>query len=80
MKCLFTPCHTSGHICYFVTKENSTEPPAVFTGTTEFIYSTNQTFFLHYLFSEDALNVIFVLTRDAFICDKNRTLRNIIQI
>ena len=32
VKCLSTPCHTSGHICYFVTKPNSPEPPAVFTG------------------------------------------------
>lgn len=32
VKCLSTPCHTSGHICYFVTKPNSAEPPAVFTG------------------------------------------------
>lgn len=32
MKCLGTPCHTSGHICYYVTKPNSSEPPAVFTG------------------------------------------------
>lgn len=32
VKCLCTPCHTSGHICYYVTKPNSSEPPAVFTG------------------------------------------------
>ncbi|NP_001134036.1 Hydroxyacylglutathione hydrolase [Salmo salar] len=32
VKCLFTPCHTTGHICYLVTKDNSAEPPAVFTG------------------------------------------------
>lgn len=32
VKCLSTPCHTSGHICYYVTKPNSSEPPAVFTG------------------------------------------------
>lgn len=37
VKCLFTPCHTSGHICYFVTKSNSPEPPAVFTGDTLFV-------------------------------------------
>nr|XP_006637198.2 PREDICTED: hydroxyacylglutathione hydrolase, mitochondrial [Lepisosteus oculatus] len=37
VKCLFTPCHTSGHICYFVTKDGSTEPPAVFTGDTLFV-------------------------------------------
>lgn len=28
VKCLFTPCHTSGHICYVV----HGEPSAVFTG------------------------------------------------
>lgn len=32
VKCLSTPCHTTGHICYFVTKESSDEPPAIFTG------------------------------------------------
>ncbi|XP_018094794.1 hydroxyacylglutathione hydrolase, mitochondrial isoform X2 [Xenopus laevis] len=37
VKCLYTPCHTSGHICYYVTKPNSTEPPAVFTGDTLFV-------------------------------------------
>uniref|UniRef100_H0Z8S3 Hydroxyacylglutathione hydrolase, mitochondrial n=1 Tax=Taeniopygia guttata TaxID=59729 RepID=H0Z8S3_TAEGU len=25
VKCLSTPCHTSGHICYYVTKPNSSE-------------------------------------------------------
>lgn len=30
IECLFTPCHTSGHICYFVTKDGT--EPAVFTG------------------------------------------------
>ncbi|XP_029433425.1 hydroxyacylglutathione hydrolase, mitochondrial isoform X1 [Rhinatrema bivittatum] len=37
VKCLYTPCHTSGHICYLVTKSNSSEPPAVFTGDTLFV-------------------------------------------
>ncbi|XP_053326628.1 hydroxyacylglutathione hydrolase, mitochondrial isoform X2 [Spea bombifrons] len=37
VKCLFTPCHTSGHICYFVTQPNSSDPPAVFTGDTLFV-------------------------------------------
>uniref|UniRef100_G1U5N5 Metallo-beta-lactamase domain-containing protein n=1 Tax=Oryctolagus cuniculus TaxID=9986 RepID=G1U5N5_RABIT len=32
VKCLSTPCHTSGHICYLVSKPGSAEPPAVFTG------------------------------------------------
>ena len=30
VKALFTPCHTSGHICYYVTSPGQT--PAVFTG------------------------------------------------
>lgn len=37
VKCLFTPCHTTGHICYYVTKDSSSEPPAVFTGDTLFV-------------------------------------------
>ncbi|XP_047636896.1 hydroxyacylglutathione hydrolase, mitochondrial isoform X5 [Phacochoerus africanus] len=32
VKCLSTPCHTSGHICYLVSKPGSSESPAVFTG------------------------------------------------
>lgn len=30
VKCLATPCHTRGHICYYVTGEE--HPPSVFTG------------------------------------------------
>lgn len=32
---LFTPCHTTGHICYYVTSESGDR--AVFTGDTLFI-------------------------------------------
>ncbi|XP_032677463.1 hydroxyacylglutathione hydrolase, mitochondrial-like isoform X3 [Odontomachus brunneus] len=34
VKCLSTPCHTRGHICYYVTGEG--HPPSVFTGDTLF--------------------------------------------
>ncbi|XP_026829290.1 hydroxyacylglutathione hydrolase, mitochondrial isoform X2 [Ooceraea biroi] len=34
VKCLATPCHTRGHICYYVTGEE--QPPSVFTGDTLF--------------------------------------------
>ncbi|KAM5228381.1 hydroxyacylglutathione hydrolase, mitochondrial isoform 2-T2 [Ctenodactylus gundi] len=37
IKCLATPCHTSGHICYFVSKPGGSEPAAVFTGDTLFV-------------------------------------------
>ena len=31
VRCLFTPCHTTGHICYYITTDD--QPPVVFTGT-----------------------------------------------
>lgn len=37
VKCLFTPCHTTGHICYYVSKNEDGFQPAVFTGDTLFI-------------------------------------------
>ncbi|XP_038275049.1 hydroxyacylglutathione hydrolase-like protein isoform X2 [Dermochelys coriacea] len=37
VRCLFTPCHTSGHVCYFMWEENSADAPAVFSGDTLFI-------------------------------------------
>lgn len=35
INCLLTPCHTRGHICYFV-EDESESSPAVFTGDTLF--------------------------------------------
>ncbi len=35
--CLFTPCHTTGHICYYVTSSDEHVQPAVFTGDTLFL-------------------------------------------
>jgi hydroxyacylglutathione hydrolase len=38
VKCLFTPCHTTGHMCYYVThKHNDKVTPCVFTGDTLFL-------------------------------------------
>ncbi|XP_043261796.1 hydroxyacylglutathione hydrolase, mitochondrial isoform X4 [Colletes gigas] len=34
VQCLGTPCHTRGHICYYIT--GNQDPPAVFTGDTLF--------------------------------------------
>lgn len=36
IKCLSTPCHTKGHICYYVTDAEGTSQ-AVFTGDTLFL-------------------------------------------
>lgn len=37
IKCLATPCHTGGHICYFASSPKDPEGPAVFTGDTLFV-------------------------------------------
>lgn len=37
IQCLFTPCHTSGHICYYVTAPDDNNDSAVFTGDTLFL-------------------------------------------
>jgi len=37
IECLFTPCHTKGHICYFVTSNEPNVDPLVFTGDTLFV-------------------------------------------
>ncbi|CAG9786024.1 unnamed protein product [Diatraea saccharalis] len=37
VQCLFTPCHTSGHICYFVTSPEEGNESVVFTGDTLFL-------------------------------------------
>ena len=34
ISCLFTPCHTTGHVCYYVTQDTDR---IVFTGDTLFI-------------------------------------------
>ncbi|KAG5832154.1 hypothetical protein ANANG_G00288090 [Anguilla anguilla] len=37
VRCLSTPCHTSGHVCYFVWEDDCSDAPAVFTGDTLFV-------------------------------------------
>lgn len=39
IRCLFTPCHTSGHICYYVEAANGSK--AVFTGNNGISSSLN---------------------------------------
>lgn len=37
VECLHTPCHTSGHICYFISDPQGDDDPVVFTGDTLFV-------------------------------------------
>ena len=34
---LFTPCHTEGHVCFFIPKQSGVSVPKVFTGDTLFV-------------------------------------------
>ncbi|XP_033630152.1 hydroxyacylglutathione hydrolase, mitochondrial-like [Asterias rubens] len=43
VRCMFTPCHTTGHICYFVTGADGGDP-TVFTGDTLFIAACGRFF------------------------------------
>ncbi|XP_022084961.1 hydroxyacylglutathione hydrolase, mitochondrial-like isoform X2 [Acanthaster planci] len=43
VRCMFTPCHTTGHICYYVTGPDGSDP-TVFTGDTLFIAACGKFF------------------------------------
>ncbi|XP_015732192.1 hydroxyacylglutathione hydrolase-like protein isoform X1 [Coturnix japonica] len=42
VRCLFTPCHTSGHMCYFMWEDGSPDAPALFSGDTLFVGGCGQ--------------------------------------
>ena len=50
-ECLFTPCHTSGHICYLIKQDG--EPSAVFTGTNYNNYFLILKKFYNYLYTNN---------------------------
>lgn len=65
VECIFTPCHTSGHICYLV--KTPCQDPVVFTGIYIFFFILNRLyelvdcvmciyFYLWLMFSLDKAN------------------------
>ncbi|KAG9460481.1 hypothetical protein GDO78_021558 [Eleutherodactylus coqui] len=44
VKCLFTPCHTSGHICFYMWEDGCPDDPALFSGDTLFVGGCGQFF------------------------------------
>ena len=56
VKCLATPCHTTGHICFYVTDVDGTSK-AVFTGDTLFLGGCGRFFEGNGLQMNEALNV-----------------------
>ncbi|EME30514.1 hydroxyacylglutathione hydrolase [Galdieria sulphuraria] len=78
IKALHTPCHTKGHICYYVTTTDSS-PPQVFTGDTLFIAGCGKFFegtakdMFHSL-----LQVLRVLPLDTRVwCGHEYTVKNL---
>ena len=72
MRCLFTPCHTTGHICYFVHSNSAGSaplPPAVFTGDTLFIGGCGRFFEGTAEQMHHALNVVLAgLPDETLVC------------
>ncbi|XP_069840166.1 hydroxyacylglutathione hydrolase-like protein isoform X2 [Dendropsophus ebraccatus] len=44
VRCLFTPCHTSGHVCFFMWEDGCPDAPALFSGDTLFVGGCGQFF------------------------------------
>ncbi|KAM4026031.1 hydroxyacylglutathione hydrolase-like protein [Anomaloglossus baeobatrachus] len=44
VKCLFTPCHTSGHVCFYMWEDGCLDAPALFSGDTLFVGGCGQFF------------------------------------
>ena len=56
VQCLATPCHTTGHICFYVTDSDGTSK-AVFTGDTLFLGGCGRFFEGDAIQMNEALNV-----------------------
>lgn len=76
IRCLFTPCHTTGHICYFI---DSSDERAVFTGDTLFSGGCGRFFEGTATQMHDALiNKLSKLSDDTNVyCGHEYTLQNL---
>merc|ERR1719483_920385 len=76
IQCIFTPCHTTGHICYYVTKNTD---KAVFTGDTLFLGGCGRFFEGTAVEMNQALNVELASLPDEteVFCGHEYTLSNL---
>ncbi|XP_011553615.3 hydroxyacylglutathione hydrolase, mitochondrial isoform X2 [Plutella xylostella] len=79
VQCLFTPCHTTGHICYFVTPPEEGEVKAVFTGDTLFLGGCGRFFEGNAQQMHNALITVLSNLPDAtkVFCGHEYTLQNL---
>jgi len=64
VQCLFTPCHTTSHMCYYLPTDNKGCAPAVFTGDTLFIGGCGRFFEGNAQQMNHALNVVLASLPD----------------
>jgi len=78
VECLFTPCHTQGHICYYVTHQDGSNP-AVFTGDTLFLGGCGRFFEGTAEEMQEALNVtLAALPGDTLVyCGHEYAIQNL---
>lgn len=79
VQCLFTPCHTTGHICYFVAPPEEGEVKAVFTGDTLFLGGCGRFFEGNAQQMHNALITVLSNLPDAtkVFCGHEYTLQNL---
>ncbi|GFR18881.1 hydroxyacylglutathione hydrolase, mitochondrial [Trichonephila clavata] len=76
-KCLHTPCHTSGHVCYYIEGDASHEP-ICFTGDTLFISGCGRFFEGSAKDMLQSLNILSALPLNTKIfCGHEYTLNNL---
>ncbi|XP_066185997.1 hydroxyacylglutathione hydrolase-like protein isoform X3 [Sylvia atricapilla] len=78
VRCLFTPCHTSGHMCYFMWEDDSPDAPALFSGDTLFVGGCGQFFEgtaeqMH----TNLTQILGTLPEDTVFCGHECTIRNL---
>ncbi|GFU24704.1 hydroxyacylglutathione hydrolase, mitochondrial [Nephila pilipes] len=77
IKCLHTPCHTSGHVCYFIAGDTSREP-ICFTGDTLFIGGCGRFFEGSAKDMLQSLDILSTLPSNTkFYCGHEYTLNNL---
>uniref|UniRef100_A0A8C6P4Y2 Hydroxyacylglutathione hydrolase like n=1 Tax=Nothobranchius furzeri TaxID=105023 RepID=A0A8C6P4Y2_NOTFU len=77
-KCVSTPCHTAGELCFYVWEDECSDAPAVFTGDTLFIGGCGRFFEgtaeqMHHSLTQ----VLGSLPPETVFCGHEYTIRNL---
>ncbi|XP_047024596.1 hydroxyacylglutathione hydrolase, mitochondrial isoform X1 [Helicoverpa zea] len=78
VQCLFTPCHTTGHMCYYVTAPDDASESVVFTGDTLFLAGCGRFFEGNAEQMYNAMSILGSLPEQTKVyCGHEYTLQNL---